>query len=92
MAIPLAITYPRSGGKDTAKDSFAAKSPKLILDMPVPYSQWVAGCQSSTGLATMTITHRSPASPPGPTIPEVPLGAPRAGVLGDSQNSSCIGT
>jgi hypothetical protein len=38
-ATPLATTYPKSGGSGTAKGSFATKSPKLILDMPVPYSQ-----------------------------------------------------
>ncbi|HMK64090.1 MAG TPA: hypothetical protein VK386_10755 [Acidimicrobiales bacterium] len=59
MATPLAITYPKSGGTGTAKGSFATKSPKLIVDMPVPYSQWVAACQNSTGLATMTITSES---------------------------------
>ena len=59
MATPLGITYPKAGGTGTAKGSFATKSPKLILDMPVPYSQWVAACQSSTGLATMTITSES---------------------------------
>ena len=59
MATPLAITYPKSGSTGTAKGSFATKSPKLILDMPVPYPQWVAACQSSAGLATMTITSES---------------------------------
>jgi len=59
MATPLAITYPKSGGTGTAKGSFATKGPKLILDMPVPCSQWVAACQSSAGLATMTITSES---------------------------------
>jgi hypothetical protein len=59
MATPLAITYPKTGGSGTAKGSFATKSPKLILDMPVPYTQWVAACQSPAGLATMTITSES---------------------------------
>lgn len=59
MATPLAITYPKIGQTGTAKGSFATKSPKLILDMPVPYSQWVAACQGSAGLVTMTITSES---------------------------------
>lgn len=59
MTTPLAITYPKSGGSGTAKGSFATKSPKMVLDMPVPYSQWVASCQSSAGLSTMTITSDS---------------------------------
>jgi hypothetical protein len=58
-ATPLAITYPKNGGSGTAKGSFATKSPKLILDMPVTYSQWVAACQSPGGLTTMTITSES---------------------------------
>jgi len=59
MATPLGVTYPKSGGTGAAKGSFATKSTKLILDMPVPYSQWVAACQSSAGLSTMTITSES---------------------------------
>ena len=58
-AIPLGTTYPKSGTTGTAKGSFATKSPRLILDMPIPYSQWVTACGSSAGLATMTIISES---------------------------------
>ena len=58
-ATPLAVTYPKTGGSGTAKGSFATKNPKLILNMPVTYQQWVAGCQSPSGLATMSITSDS---------------------------------
>jgi hypothetical protein len=58
-ATPLGVTYPKSGSSATAKGSFATKRPKLILNMPVTYQQWVAACQSSAGLATMTFTSDS---------------------------------
>jgi hypothetical protein len=59
MSTPLGITYPGSDKRGTAQGSFATKSPKLILDMSIPYAQWVAACGSSAGLATMTITSES---------------------------------
>jgi len=55
MASPLSITYPKKGGSGTAKGSFEGKSAKMTLDLSQTYPQWVNTCQSSTGLATMTL-------------------------------------
>lgn len=61
-AMPLNITYPIAGGKGVAKGSFATTSAKMQLNLSVPYTQWVASCQSSTGLATMTVSETSSAT------------------------------
>jgi hypothetical protein len=58
-AMPLSITYPKSGGKGVATGSFATKHATMMLNLSVPYTQWVATCQSSTGLATMTVVSTS---------------------------------
>lgn len=61
-AMPLNITYPKSGGKGVAKGSFATTGAKMQLNLSVPYTQWVAACQSSSGLATMTVSSTSSAT------------------------------
>ncbi len=60
---PLTITYPKNGGKGTATGSFATKNALMRLNLSVPYSQWVASCQNSTGLATMTVVSTSSVTP-----------------------------
>jgi hypothetical protein len=58
-AIPLSISYPKSGGKGVATGSFATKHATMMLNLSVPYTQWVSTCQSSSGLATMTVVSTS---------------------------------
>ncbi len=62
MSNPLSITYPKSGGKGVAKGSFATKSATMMLNLSVPYTEWVSTCQSPTGLATMTVVGTSSAT------------------------------
>lgn len=61
-ATPLSITYPKSGGKGTAKGSFATNHATLRLNLSVPYTQWVASCQGASGLTTMTVVSTSSAT------------------------------
>jgi hypothetical protein len=58
-ATPLSITYPKSGGKGVATGSFATTHATMMLNLSVPYTQWVATCQSSTGLAAVTLVSTS---------------------------------
>ena len=59
---PISITYPKAGGKGVAKGSFATSHATLRLNLSVPYSAWVSACQSSSGLATMTVISTSSAT------------------------------
>lgn len=61
-SMPLNITYPQSGGRGAAKGSFATTSAKMQLNLSMPYTQWVASCQSSSGLASMTVSSTSSAT------------------------------
>jgi len=58
-SMPLSISYPKSGGKGVAQGSFATKQATLMLNLSVPYTQWVSTCQSAAGLATMTVVSTS---------------------------------
>ena len=49
---------PRAAQRARQRDRSRDQEPKLILDMPIPYSQWVTACEWA-GLATMTITSES---------------------------------
>jgi hypothetical protein len=62
VATPTPITYPSPGGKGTAKGSFATSHATMSLNLSVPYAQWVSMCQSSSGLATMTLAPTSSAT------------------------------
>ena len=59
---PTSITYPSPGGKGVAKGSFATSHATMTLNLSVPYAQWVSMCQSSSGLATMTLAPTSSAT------------------------------
>lgn len=61
-AMPLSISYPKHGGKGVATGSFATKHASLMLNLSVPYTEWVSTCQSPTGLASMTIVSTSSAT------------------------------
>ncbi|HSZ36956.1 MAG TPA: hypothetical protein VK773_07680 [Acidimicrobiales bacterium] len=62
MATPTPISYPSPGEKGTAKGSFATSHATMNLNLSVPYAQWVSMCQSSSGLATMTLAPTSSAT------------------------------
>jgi hypothetical protein len=56
---PISISYPTKGGNGVAQGSFATEHAALNLNLSVPYAQWVSTCQSSSGLATMTVISTS---------------------------------
>ena len=39
---PISISYPKNGGKGVAEGSFATKHAGLLLNLSVPYAQWVS--------------------------------------------------